>query len=141
LSKNEFSNFINAGRFLTEDLLALGKGLALWNWYIRTRCQKIEHKLLKTPKLRMSSRGSLVDVPYLSSCYYNQTANSVPQYYRVTLAPPKLPTTASVSCLLFRSFHLKNHNQSRVATHSLTHPHTIYPSHLPPTTSSHLSGC
>jgi len=89
----------------------------------------------------MSSRGSLVDVPYLSSCYYNQTANSVPQYYLVTLAPPKLSTTASVSSLLFRIFHLKTDEQSRVATHSLTHPHTIYPSHLPPTTSSRLSGC
>lgn len=119
LNRNEFSGFINAGSFLTEDL---------WNWYIRTRYQKFERKLLKTPKLRMSSRGSLVDVPYLRSSYYNQTANSVPQCYRVTLAPPKLPTTASVSCLLFRSFHLKTHEQSRVATYSLTHPHTIYPS-------------
>jgi hypothetical protein len=104
------------------------------------RCQKIERKLLKTTKLRISYRGPPVQVPYLSSCCYNQTANSVPQYYRVTLAPPKLPTTASVSCLLFRSFHLKTHKQSRVATHSLTHPHTIYPIHLPPTTFSSLSG-
>jgi len=141
LNRNEFSGFTNAARFLTEHLLAPWKDLALCNWYISTRCQKIERKVLKTPKLRMSSLGSLVDVPYLSSCYYNQTANSVPQYYRVTLAPPKLPARASVSCLLFRSFHLKTHEQSRVATHSLTHPHTIYPRHLPPTTCSRLSGC
>lgn len=126
LNRNEFSGFINVAHFLTEDLLAPWKCLALWNWHIRTKCQKIKRKLLKTPNLRMSRRGSLVDVPYLSSCYYNQTANSVPQYYRVTLAPPKLPTTASVSCLLFRSFHLKTHEQSRVATHSLTHPHTLF---------------
>jgi hypothetical protein len=32
LNRNESSGFINAGRFLTEELLAPAKGMALWNW-------------------------------------------------------------------------------------------------------------
>jgi hypothetical protein len=69
-------------------------------------------------------RGPPVEVPYFSSCYCNETANFVLQYYRVTLASPKLPATASVSYVLFRIFHWKTHKQSIIATHA--HTHTLF---------------